>query len=417
MGFRDYVDGIGDFILGPEDGSFLDRTSSVFQRGVSAGALFSPLGDVGDVFTGVTGIDHISGDAVDGFERWLGLLGVGGMSASVIGGARMAKLGFPAQGLLTRPGGPARSIDMTELTMVNDSFVTKKTRAIDRALTRLNDEEGLTNPGLTFMSTQGRTNDVLKLDLDVDLAGPSLEFKGWEKMARDVMRHYGPNGAVVELGDGSLQGVAQVAGFLEGVLGPKLMDHLPSAAAYLGQRFDNPDPHAAMKFVSMTVAQWEFADVWENFRFEGKIAPQALDEWRNLKKGVVTINSELLADAMTKFAVATDWVQDPELRLNPLVAIQSINLDGEQGVLSLKALQWKQVSLDQLTGRAAQERVRALVGMHPSNMVLLLKDNLSQLMEQALQKPEFHRLWDEDLGAWVDGDPFLWEEWMTDMQH
>ena len=386
MGFGEFVDGIGDFILPDQNRNLLQRTEDIFQKSLSGASLFGFKGDIADAQTALTGFDPFSGQRVSGVERWMSVLGVGALGGGVIGGARMADLGFPANSLLTRgrarPGDPSlATFDLTP-----GGRVAKETRAIDRALTRLNDDEGLTRPDTVFMTTRQKTNDILKLDLDVDLGGPLPERNGWRSMAAAT--------------EATSEGVPQTAGFLEGVLAPRLLEELPSMTAYAAQRIDNPDPHADLKAVAFMVAQWEFADAWDGFRFEGKVGPAALEEWHRLKRGEV-VNSELLADSMAKFAVATDWIQDPELRLNPMVALSHINLDGDRAALSLKALQWQQVPLDRLTGRAVQERLRALVSMHPSNMVLLFKDNLQQLFEQAMRKP-------------VDVE---WQDWMTDMRH
>lgn len=409
MGFGEFVDSMGEFILGgPDSGNLLDRTPEFFQKSLSAASLFGLKGDVADMTTALTGKDPLSGQNVTGVERWMGVLGVGALGGGVIGGARLADLGFPANTMLSQ-GRRTSDIGHVEFELTPGKRVTKRTGALDAALARLNDEQGLTDPDLVYMTTRQQTNDILKLDLTYNLSGSygaaipggpafqaprgmtggygqaAAQRNGWRKLAKAVSGEDNP----------------AMAGYLEGLLAQRIMAETPSNAAYRARRFEDPDPFDDLKATSFLMAQWEMADAWEGFKFEGKTGPQALKEWHKLKAGDTNIDTELLLNAQAKFAVGIDWLQDPELRINPMVKLDHMNLDGPRAVVSLKALQWRQVSLDQLSGRAVQERMKALVEMHPSNMVLVFKDNLAQLMDQAMSKP-----------PGVD-----WVDWSTDMRH
>ena len=397
MGFGDYLDDLGAFVVGDRDASLLDRTQDIFAKSLQVGSMFGMKGDIADIQGAVTGFDPLFGMKLNPIERWLGVLGPGMMGAGVLGGARMAKLGLPAYGLLSQ-GRRYYDTDVFEVT--DYGRLAKGNKSLDMALARLNEDQPLGNPDITFILTQQKTNDILKLDYNQDFS-KGMESVGWEKLASDLGATVGGDwdeAAQVWRGDG----VGNTAGYLEGILAPLIDEMLPSSVAYTNQQMKKGvmDPNARLKEVAFGLSQWEFARDWPNFEFRGETAQNALAEWEKLLSGA-DANTELLASAQAKFMVAFDWLQHPELLINPLMAVNHINLDGPSASVGLKVLQWHQGSLDTITGRAVQERVRAMMGMHPANLVAPMAENLKSLFNQTMQIP----------------NGMTPEEWMTDMQH
>lgn len=209
---------------------------------------------------------------------------------------------------------------------------------------------------------------------------------------------------IITRNGGMTKAEGQVAGFLEAVFAPRLMERLGSSQAMLtriaeqGTNVDNPE----MAVAAFALSQWEFALDWDQIRgrnlMQGKAAKVAMEEWAKLKSGG-NANTELLGEYMTRFAVATDWIQDPELRINPLVSLGHVNLDTEIPQIGLNVARWRQAPLEQTAAQAVQSRLEYMSKMHPSAFTQLAADNLFGLMQNAMAKPP-------------DVD---WADWWTDL--
>lgn len=212
---------------------------------------------------------------------------------------------------------------------------------------------------------------------------------------------------VITRNAGMTKAEAQVAGFLEGVYAPMLMERLASSQAMMarvaqtGSSIDNPE----MAVAAFALAQWEFATGWAqvNFKndfFQGSVAPMVLEEWAKLKRGEAA-NTELLGEYMTRFAVATDWIQDPELRINPTTWVNHVNLDSEIPQVGLKVARWRQAPIEMLSAQAAQGRLQYMMLQHPAAFVQLMSENLEALLQNAMAKPP----------------DMEWDDWWTDLRH
>lgn len=516
MGLGEYIDGFQEFIdPSAGGGNLFERTGDIFQKSISIGSLFGPMGDMADTMGAVTGFDQLSGAKLGGLERWLSALGLGAFGGGVAGGAAMAGLGFPASLMLGRgrPRGTKNFFDVT----ANNRII--KNTDFNVGLSRLNDREGLENPDHMFMGTQQRTNDLLRVEFTKSINnGSGLERQlGWEKIAKAILPGYrvdselitvDPNlpwradraervqsrldlmspddevwvfhgttpgigaeiisgnakqkslavaftpldaseygeevvglkvkrsqllddasgkafldmggGATLRQGDidfstaeiitssqrgGMTLAEGQVAGFLQVGLAPLLAERLPSYRATVkrmlteGESMEDID----VMFTAFVVSQWEYglelSGMHRSQFVQGESFALAIKEWNKLKSGQ-DANTELLADVMSRYGQAVDWIQDPELRINPTVGLSHVNLDTEVPQVGLNVLRWSSASPDGMSARTAQSRLQQMSRLHPRAMTDLYADNLTQLIQATAQKPP----------------GVSWDDWWTDLR-
>ena len=413
-----WLDDLAEGVLGPDE----QRAQSLTEFGArtlkNPGALFAPAASMASMFTaagdgidlvgGISGKDPFSGMDLSGGERWMSLLGIGFLGAGAVGGAMMAGMGMPPAALL-QSGMPRMNeytvdpMDMgvsRQIGMAGDDGLpggepgsASAGRVVgsdaDLAAADPDDElsfqlsnltkhhNGLEAPDRVFMTTGQFTNDILKVDTNVDPETGGL--LGYDTLGQVVVK--------TADGPGSAQAATQASKFMQ-LLGGRLMTEVPSFLKY-GDRLANNQAQAvddpAVLAAAWVTARWQWAvdmhDVGQSpFRFEGSVGKLAMTEWQKLQSGE-DFNVEVLSSSMVGFMKATEWISHPELLINPVVALSHVNLDGPAPVIGLAALEFDAIPLGKMVEREVSNRIKAMAQMHPSAVLGIYVDNFRQLLD------------------------------------
>lgn len=452
-----WLDDIAEGVIGPEE----QRAKSLTEFGArtisNPGALFAPAASMASMFTaagdgidlvgGISGKDPFSGMDLSGGERWMSLLGIGFLGAGAVGGAMMTGMGMPPAALL-QSGVPRRheyTVDPMDMGVSRQVGMSGeddlpggrgasegRVYGGDQDLTPADPEDdlsfqlsnltkhhnGLSDPDRVFMTTGQFTNDILKVDTNVDPETGGL--LGYDTMGQVIV------------GSDNPQAVTQASKFMQ-LLGGKLMTEVPSFLKYSERLANAEAPHVddpGMLAAAWAAARFQWAvDIHgvrqSPFKFQGAVGELAMSEWQKLKNGE-EVNTEVLASAMAGFMKATEWITHPELVINPIVALSHVNLDGPTPMVGLAVLEFDPIPLEKLTEREITNRVKAMAQMHPSAMVGLFVDNLRQMIDhagfgktpEAMAKswPDLNRVPDglqQGAGVGYDVESTLraWREW------